>query len=488
MTLHIADLAVYQGGLTLAQLQRAGFGGVNVKVSHGLTSKAVHPNVQTHVQDARAAGLELASFHWLDGSAPGAAQARYAYAEMVRLGLDVKAAHVVDCESNATLTIYLDYCAYMAGLLGRPIATYSGDWWWVPRGWKPSPHSPWLHSAPGAGYLKAYPGDTSAHWAGYGGWPELAAMQYGVGPVAGIDVSMSAVRSMDTWRAMTGEAMAWKTIPASDSLTAEMNKAFPNRDKASDGSIGDGEHSTRSSDHNPDETGATPFEDADSSNEVHAKDLDADLKRAGWTLARAFEIIRKRAAAGTEKRVQNLIFNRRITSRSWGFDSWHDYTGTDPHTGHGHVSFRYGSGAGNPEDITTPWGILAAVESEEAVTPEEIKAIAKASADEILARKLTDPYDESKTPRTVSVESWLRYSPSRGQVEGVSSAVKASGSEIMSLLVAIAGRDEVDTDALAAALAAPLASALVPLLPEDKEVSAATVRDAFRELLSGEQA
>jgi hypothetical protein len=62
-----------------------------------------------------------------------------------------------------------------------------------------------------------------------------------------------------------------------------------------------------------------------------------------------------------------MICDGQITSRSWGW-SWRPYGGSNPHTHHGHISFRYGSGAGqdNPENITAPWGILAAVEHEEA--------------------------------------------------------------------------------------------------------------------------
>lgn len=487
MTLHIADIAVYQAGLSVARLREAGFGALNVKVSHGVTQRTVHPNVQTYVQQARAEGMGLSSFHWLDASAPGAVQARYAFQCMQALGLTTAAAHVVDCESNALLGVYQDYCATMQDLLGRAIVTYTGDWWWVPRGWKPA--TPWLHSAPAAGYLPAYPGDTSPHWAGYGGWPELAVMQYRVAQVDGIAVSQSAVRSMDTWRAMTGEAMGWENTPASESLVAEFNEAFPTRDKASDGTIGDPAHAGASSDHNPDETGKTPFEDADTKNEVHARDIDSTLRRPGWTMFRCFEIIRKRALAGQENRVQNLICDRKITSRSWGFIEWRPYTGSNPHTQHGHVGLRYGSGPGlsNPENDTGPWGILAAIQKEDAVTPEEIKAVAKATADELLNRKLEDPYDKSEDPRELPVSTWLRYSPSRGQVENIANTVRASGAEIMSLLVALASREEVDPNALAGALASPLASALAPLLPEDKEVTAATLRDAFQDLFAGQE-
>jgi hypothetical protein len=205
MTLHIADIASYQGSLTLDQLRAAGFGGINVKVSHGRTQKSVHPKAKEYVLEARKIGMCLSSFHWLDGSATGAEQAGYAYARMYDLGLNKNAAHVVDVEeSGITEEIYLDYCAMMTALLKRDIATYTGDWWWAGKQWR-SPYSPWLWSAPRTGYLEAYPGDSSERWTGYGPWSELAVMQYRVSPVARVNVSHSAVRSDQVWRAMTGE-------------------------------------------------------------------------------------------------------------------------------------------------------------------------------------------------------------------------------------------------------------------------------------------
>lgn len=173
--------------------------------------------------------------------------------------------------------------------------------------------------------------------------------------------------------------MAWINIPASKSLVDEFNAAFPGRDKASDGTIGDGEHSQTSSDHNPDETGRTPYEDNDDTNEVHARDVDDDLRKAGWSMQRVVDLIVARCRSGAEKRIRYIIYNRRIISASWGWGSWHAYYGPSPHTEHAHFSFFYGSGngVGNPENITSPWGILAAVNAGEdwfdMATPSELR-------------------------------------------------------------------------------------------------------------------
>lgn len=472
MTLHIADIASYQGSLTIAQLRAAGFGGVNVKVSHGVGKKSVHPNADAYVREARAAGMALSCFHWLDASASGTAQADYAYRQMALLGLNVPGvAHVVDVESTEsppTQAILQDYVQRMVKLTQRFVIVYTGDWYW-PKTWA-SP-SPYLWSAPAAGYQPAYPGDASELWdAGYGGWETLSVMQYRVAKVAGIDVSQSAVRSLDLWAELTGvPSMAWKNIPSLLSLRDEFNEAFPVRDKASDGFIGDGEHSTRSSDHNPDETGATPYEDSDSINEVHAYDADSTLREPGWTMMRCAEIIRKRHASGQDARLQNIICDRKITSRSWGFSEWRDYEGSDPHTGHAHFSARYGSGTGssNPENQTQPWGILAAMEGEDDMTPAEMTAWAKSSegkaalvaalagpvADAVWAEQLEDPYDTANPKRKVAAGGWQRYSPSRGQVQAVGTLVQQ-----------LAALDQVDEAALGTAIGAALAAQIE--LPE----------------------
>ena len=148
---------------------------------------------------------------------------------------------------------------------------------------------------------------------------------------------------------------AWILVPCLATLRAEFNTLNPNRDKASDGSIGDLAHQDSPSDHNPDETGETPYEDDDSTNEVHAVDID---KTGPWLPIRPFdvsvEIIRKRHQTGDDNRLQNIIWNGRIASRTWGWQ-WRKYTGPNQHTQHAHFSARYSAAQ---ERDTRPWGIV----------------------------------------------------------------------------------------------------------------------------------
>lgn len=161
---------------------------------------------------------------------------------------------------------------------------------------------------------------------------------------------------------------SWILVPCLVSLRNEFNELAPDRDKASDGSIGDTSHAASSSDHNPDETGNTPYEDSDRINEVHAIDVTAKLNLPGWTMDRCLDIIIGRHRAGQDDRLQNVIYNRRIWSRSWGWTP-RAYTGPNGHTEHAHFSARYTAAQ---ESDTRPWGLL---EEEEEMTPEDRKWI-----------------------------------------------------------------------------------------------------------------
>ena len=386
MTIHLADIASYQAGVKSADLWAAGMDGINVKVSHGLGSHSVHERVAQYVAEARAAKKVLGSFHWLTGDASGVDQANYAYSRMIKLGLHLPGhAHTVDVEATTnapTAGIYADYVVRMVQLLGRPIATYTGDWWQQAHGWlmASADRSPWLWAAPNVGYQSSYPGDTSDLWdAGYGGWADLAVMQYRVSKIAGIKVSQSAVRSADIWADMTGvpRMASWVLVPCLVQGRSEFNAVEPNRDKGADGSIGDTAHADRSSDHNPDETGATPSEDSDRINEVHALDIDSSGpwpdgkggQEGGWFDRKIKAIVADQRelwlSADDKCWLQNIIWRGKVYSLS---NDWKPvpHTGADGHFDHAHFSARYITSC---ENDTRPWGVL-----EEEMTKAEFTA------------------------------------------------------------------------------------------------------------------
>jgi hypothetical protein len=127
-----------------------------------------------------------------------------------------------------------------------------------------------------------------------------------------------------------------------DVLLAQINAAAPNRSKASDGSIGDAAHASRDSDHNPE----SPPPPGNPDDEVDARDFTHDPDH-GADMGVVTEAIR----VSQDRRVSYVIFNRRVTGPGHGW-RWDPYSGTDPHTGHAHVSVN-----DVHNDETQPWEI-----------------------------------------------------------------------------------------------------------------------------------
>lgn len=164
----------------------------------------------------------------------------------------------------------------------------------------------------------------------------------------------------------------WTLVPCLVALKAEFNEISPGRDKESDGSIGDLAHQQGSSDHSPDDTPGirTPGSDADHDPEVHAIDVDKDL-RSPISMEQCVQAIVLRHRRGQDDRLQNVIFDARIWSRSWGWTA-RVYTGANAHRKHAHFSARYTSAE---ERDVSPWGVTALkpkpVTPKPAPTPEE---------------------------------------------------------------------------------------------------------------------
>jgi hypothetical protein len=282
---------------------------------------------------------------------------------------------------------------------------------------------------------------------------------------------------------------SWVLVPCLTTLRDEFNQLAPNRDHASDGSVGDTAHASSSSDHNPDETGNTPSEDADARNEVHAIDVDDDLRRAGWTMNRCLAIIIDRHRTGVDDRLQNVIYNRRIWSRSWGWTA-RVYTGSNAHTEHAHFSARYTTAQ---ENDTRPWGLLA--EDDDVSAADVIAALKSAEGRELVARAVweTDGVvsapDGAKNADGTPNVHWLAESYLTGTY---AAAVAARNAAVAGLQVVkdAAARDDVDEVALAAALGPAVGAFILANLPQgadhitQDEVNTA-VEAAFRDAFSG---
>ena len=112
-------------------------------------------------------------------------------------------------------------------------------------------------------------------------------------------------------------------------LREQIDDSFADRDRTSDGWIGDTRHSARKSDHNPDEQGW-----------VRAIDIDRDLagKRGKPDLMPDLvDQIRLLAKSG-DARISYIIFDGRIASskKAW---RWRPYDGINKHNHHAHISF-----------------------------------------------------------------------------------------------------------------------------------------------------
>lgn len=117
-------------------------------------------------------------------------------------------------------------------------------------------------------------------------------------------------------------------------LRDEVNTRWPNRSKVSDGWIGDTAHQARKSDHNPDWTAPGNRRGVVRALDITTKGIDVDLLLKHTT---------------NDSRVAYVIYNRRIYTHSRG---WYRYTGSNPHTGHVHVSIRHTAKA---ETDLKPW-------------------------------------------------------------------------------------------------------------------------------------
>ena len=120
---------------------------------------------------------------------------------------------------------------------------------------------------------------------------------------------------------------AWRLAKSLEQLRSQVNAKWPGRSKQSDGSIGNEEHSSRSSDHNP-----------NSDDVVCAIDITHDPRSGCDSYALAASLV-----ASQDPRIKFIISNGKICSGSaqstpaW---IWRKYTGKNRHDHHCHVSVK----------------------------------------------------------------------------------------------------------------------------------------------------
>lgn len=152
--------------------------------------------------------------------------------------------------------------------------------------------------------------------------------------------------------------MSWRLAKSLIQLRTEINAAFPERDKSSDGSIGDAAHSNRRSDHNPNAAGV-----------VTAIDVDRDFNDGhdGRQLVSAL-------IAARDPRIKYVIFERQI-SVTGDITRWKPYHGPNAHNHHVHISV---SATKTLYDDASPWNLnFAASSNSTNVSPTPAPALLK---------------------------------------------------------------------------------------------------------------
>jgi hypothetical protein len=120
----------------------------------------------------------------------------------------------------------------------------------------------------------------------------------------------------------------WHLNPALTRFRDAVNAAYPNRDKASDGTIGDAAHQATASDHNPDPDGS-----------VDAWDMDVD----------GVPVEHLKAVFQRHESSKYWIHAGQIASRDWGRRT---YDGGNLHNHHVHWNTR-----SSHENSTAPWEV-----------------------------------------------------------------------------------------------------------------------------------
>ncbi len=134
--------------------------------------------------------------------------------------------------------------------------------------------------------------------------------------------------------------MNWRPARSLETMLAQFNERYPHRDTASDGIVGDADHQSRESDHNPwYGPGIVTAMDI-----THDPENGVDIDR-----------ITDELAASRDPRIKYLIANNLILDSRAGKSPWQwtPYSGSNPHVKHFHISVVADPSCDDPR----PWNI-----------------------------------------------------------------------------------------------------------------------------------
>lgn len=137
--------------------------------------------------------------------------------------------------------------------------------------------------------------------------------------------------------------MAWRLAGSLVKLREQLNAAYPNRSKVSDGSIGDAAHAAVPSDHNPNSAGVVCAIDI-----THSPSTGLDA-----------HALADRLIVNRHPTLKYVISNYRIAG-DWTGWKWVRYYGSNPHDKHIHVSVGRGNDGYSvqPYDDSSNWNIM----------------------------------------------------------------------------------------------------------------------------------
>lgn len=179
----------YQAGLNVESLAKEGFSFLVVKATQGAGGYTAPAMFNDWIRRARAAGMVVGAYHWLDSSDP-VRQADRFVERLAPIGGPDGLLLQIDCEDTTSPATAAQLAAFVAQLRhragsNRPLLFYTGSWWYGAHlgGYNAAAlglHSWHSHYVGGSGKAATLASSvTAAMWApGYGGFARAAILQY----------------------------------------------------------------------------------------------------------------------------------------------------------------------------------------------------------------------------------------------------------------------------------------------------------------------